>query len=277
MMLKGCKMRIITLLCMLCAVLLFAADAHMEGKNEIAVEILKTATYTQGDKIADSYKIQFDGFGSIRGFCVEFFVLDLSETFVKWNSGGAVENPLCLEQRDDDENIFRISVGKQGTGRSKSADRILGTLQLIREKGKKAELSIRKLEIVDNDYKYKILIDNNIGGNHVATDSSEKNQLDMEELLPPAETRIKSIFPNPFNPMTVIEFSIASTNHVNLSVYNAAGQHISTLVDTYLDANIYRTEWSGTNDNGDPIASGVYFCILKTSDHADSKKFVILR
>lgn len=99
----------------------------------------------------------------------------------------------------------------------------------------------------------------------------------MEELLPPAETRIKSIFPNPFNPMTVIEISIASADHVNLSVYNAAGQHISTLVDAYLDANIYRTEWSGTNDNGDPIASGVYFCILKTSHYTGSKKFVILR
>ena len=61
-------------------------------------------------------------------------------------------------------------------------------------------------------------------------------------------------FPNPFNPTTVIEFTLPLEGVVRLTVFNVLGQEVETLVDGKLRAGSYEVSW---NPTGQP--SGVYF------------------
>ena len=88
---------------------------------------------------------------------------------------------------------------------------------------------------------------------------------------------LASNYPNPFNPVTVIEYSIAGESHVNLSIYNVAGQLVRTLVDEKQKANEYRIKWDGRDNEGRRVSSGVYFYRIKTKNFSKTKKLVILR
>ena len=84
-------------------------------------------------------------------------------------------------------------------------------------------------------------------------------------------------FPNPFNPVTQIEFGIPEKSHVTLAVYNVLGQRIRTLVDETLPANNYTAEWDGNSENGVRVASGIYFYKLETSLYTETKKMILLK
>ena len=83
--------------------------------------------------------------------------------------------------------------------------------------------------------------------------------------------------PNPFNPSTVIEYEIAQPGEVRISVYNAIGQHIRTLVQTHQDANAYRLVWDGTDDMGRGMGAGVYLVRMQSGTFAKVRKVLLLR
>ncbi len=73
-------------------------------------------------------------------------------------------------------------------------------------------------------------------------------------------------YPNPFNPETIISFSIPQslTNEkVELVVYNLNGEIVKRLVNENLPSGNYLTKWNGTNNFGKEVASGVYIYRLK--------------
>ncbi|MCU0638562.1 MAG: T9SS type A sorting domain-containing protein [Candidatus Krumholzibacteria bacterium] len=93
----------------------------------------------------------------------------------------------------------------------------------------------------------------------------------------PAFAGIGAIFPNPFNPSTTIEYSVASAGRVRLEIYDAAGRKIRTLIDGPHGPGNYRASWDGANDWGSPSGSGVYFLRFSSEDAASSGKLVLLR
>lgn len=84
-------------------------------------------------------------------------------------------------------------------------------------------------------------------------------------------------YPNPFNPTTTIEYSVANDSHVNLSVYDVNGQLVRTLINGFKVKNNYRVIWDGKNNMGSDVASGVYFYRLKTDSFARARKLILLR
>lgn len=84
-------------------------------------------------------------------------------------------------------------------------------------------------------------------------------------------------YPNPFNPSTTIEYSIATGTPVELTIYNVLGQRVCKLVDKYQAANRYKVVWDGRNDQGVPVASGAYFCRIKTNNYVNTKKLLLLK
>ncbi len=79
-------------------------------------------------------------------------------------------------------------------------------------------------------------------------------------------------FPNPFNPITDISFSISKEMNVKLTIYNSAGVEIQTLVDTYLGSGIHKYSFDGTN-----APSGIYFYKLETPDYTSIKKMILVK
>ena len=84
-------------------------------------------------------------------------------------------------------------------------------------------------------------------------------------------------YPNPFNPVTDISYSLPTASLVKLTVYNIMGQEIATLVDEYKPAGAHVVTWRGMTDNGQPAASGVYFYRLEAADLSETKKMLLLK
>ena len=83
--------------------------------------------------------------------------------------------------------------------------------------------------------------------------------------------------PNPFNPVTRIDFHLEHADNVELEVYDVAGRHISTLHSGHMEAGPHSASWNGRADNGTSVASGIYWYMLKTSTGMESRKMVLLR
>ncbi len=84
-------------------------------------------------------------------------------------------------------------------------------------------------------------------------------------------------YPNPFNPTTTIDFSLPEAQHVTLEIVNIQGQVVRTLVDDVRSAGDHSVEWDATSDNGNRVASGVYFYRLSAGDHVASRKMTLLK
>ena len=84
-------------------------------------------------------------------------------------------------------------------------------------------------------------------------------------------------YPNPFNPETDIRYQIPKGGHVRLTVYNVLGQTISAVVDGYRDAGSYTVRWSGTDQSGRSLGSGIYFYRLQAGDFSETRKMVLMK
>lgn len=77
-------------------------------------------------------------------------------------------------------------------------------------------------------------------------------------------------FPNPFNPSTLIEYTLPNASNVMLKVYNALGQEIQTLVNEYKQAGKHRVEFNAAN-----LPSGVYIYRITTGNFTELKKMIL--
>ncbi len=84
-------------------------------------------------------------------------------------------------------------------------------------------------------------------------------------------------YPNPFNPGTTIAFELEKGQNVRLTVYNARGRAVRTLVDGYVSAGEQSAVWDGLDDAGRQPAAGVYFYQLKVGRQTQSRKMVLMR
>ena len=85
-------------------------------------------------------------------------------------------------------------------------------------------------------------------------------------------------FPNPFNPNTMIIYSLATPGPASIRIYDVSGRLIKTLVDGYPEARtVYFAMWDGRNDEGRPVPTGIYFCTLTTSTDRLVRKMMLLR
>jgi hypothetical protein len=97
------------------------------------------------------------------------------------------------------------------------------------------------------------------------------------DLTKPTQFSLEPNYPNPFNPETVIEFSLPQDSRVNLKVYNVLGQVVTTLVDEMLPAGVHSVTWNGKNDRGSDVASGIFFYRIKAGNYESIQKMTLLR
>lgn len=91
------------------------------------------------------------------------------------------------------------------------------------------------------------------------------------------ESKLYVNYPNPFNPTTAIQFDIAGTGHVRMDVFNVNGKLVRTLVDKEMPSGQYSVIWNGTNDNGQKLASGIYFYRLTAKDYYSIKRAILIK
>ena len=83
--------------------------------------------------------------------------------------------------------------------------------------------------------------------------------------------------PNPFNPTTTIAFELPSDARVRLDVFDPAGRHVKSLANTEYSAGQHELQWSGRDDAGQSVASGVYIYRLQSGDTVLSQRMVLAK
>jgi hypothetical protein len=97
----------------------------------------------------------------------------------------------------------------------------------------------------------------------------------------PSSVILYQNYPNPFNPATTIRFDVPPTpggkQHVLLAVYSVRGRQVRTLIDGELETGSHRAVWDGNDEDGRPVASGVFFCTARTASGTTIRKMTLLR
>lgn len=71
-------------------------------------------------------------------------------------------------------------------------------------------------------------------------------------------------YPNPFNSAVSIRFATVKPQSINIEIYDMLGRKVNTLSNGFFAEGEHAVIWNGTNQNGDSVAAGVYFCRLKS-------------
>ena len=100
----------------------------------------------------------------------------------------------------------------------------------------------------------------------------------VEESSPTPETfALLNNYPNPFNGSTFIRFSTPIQSFVRLDIYDLQGRLVSNLAADYFEAGGHQVIWSGLNDNGELMPSGVYYCRLQAGDFSQTLKLLMIK
>ena len=83
-------------------------------------------------------------------------------------------------------------------------------------------------------------------------------------------------YPNPFNPETTISYNLPEKGIVEIDVFNIKGQKVRTLIHEAQEAGPHTVTWSGDDDSGKHVSSGVYLYRLKTERKTITRKMLLL-
>jgi hypothetical protein len=111
-----------------------------------------------------------------------------------------------------------------------------------------------------------------VGGLTVKIGQSSLSVVNQNNNLASNEFYLGDNYPNPFNPVTKIEYSLNKDVNVEIAVYNITGKKVVSLVNSFQQKGNYSVEWNGTNSNGAVQSSGVYFYKMSAGNFAKVKK-----
>jgi hypothetical protein len=127
------------------------------------------------------------------------------------------------------------------------------------------------------DYTYYILA---VYGDY---ESVPSNEIDVniaagsDDNTIPRITALAGNHPNPFNPSTAINYSVAEAGNVTLEIYNTKGARVAVLQEGFQQAGFYSAAWNGKDISGNSVAGGVYFYKMKTGEYTCTKKMLLLK
>jgi len=93
----------------------------------------------------------------------------------------------------------------------------------------------------------------------------------------PQDTAITKIYPNPFNPVTSIEFELSEPGEIELSVFDLRGRLVKVLDRSSRACGRFRITWDGRGNEGVLLPTGKYFCRLVTSRGAQTHALTLVK
>lgn len=111
----------------------------------------------------------------------------------------------------------------------------------------------------------------------VYTGQSRSLPKEVFKQLGPQQFALAQNFPNPFNPSTLIGYTVAKTTHVSLKIYNMLGQEVKTLVNDLKFPGLYTVIWDGHDDLGKDVSSGLYIYQMVSDDNVQARKMLLMR
>ncbi|MFL3007820.1 MAG: FlgD immunoglobulin-like domain containing protein [Candidatus Neomarinimicrobiota bacterium] len=84
-------------------------------------------------------------------------------------------------------------------------------------------------------------------------------------------------YPNPFNPLTNIEYDLVKDEFVRVKVYDILGNIVNNLVNTNQSSGYKSIQWDATNNQGHHVSAGVYLYSIEAGDFRQTKKMILLK
>jgi hypothetical protein len=132
------------------------------------------------------------------------------------------------------------------------------------------DLSSRETSIVSERPKLTITYSNT-----APIASENPDSFDPESTVLPKTIALHSNYPNPFNLVTTIDYSLHIDIPVQITIYNIMGQKIRTLIDAVQLAGYNTITWNGKDDNGTVVSSGIYFIQLLAGGNRFVHKIIL--
>ena len=170
----------------------------------------------------------------------------------QYKSGGMIDLPI-MGYDDSSEQLKVLSAGYCQTGD-------IPTIKIHRTNGTITDMNV---DVKSGSRTFL----SSIGGGHAMVTLTDGLEL-------PTEVSLHNAYPNPFNPVTMIEYEIPNEMFVNLSIYDIRGRLVTELVNNMQAAAIstYKVIW-----NADMQASGVYFVRLTAGDTVKKQKIMLIK
>lgn len=93
----------------------------------------------------------------------------------------------------------------------------------------------------------------------------------------PGAARLAAVTPNPFNPRTVVLLELQRAGDARITIHDARGRRVRALFTGFRDAGTHPLSFDGLDDEGRPLASGVYFARLEALGSVDVRSMVLVR
>ncbi len=75
----------------------------------------------------------------------------------------------------------------------------------------------------------------------------------------------------------MIEYTVPVQSNVIIQVSNILGQKVRTLLDEIKPAGTHRITWNGTDREGQPVSSGIYFYRFQAGEVVKTRKMLLLK
>ena len=96
--------------------------------------------------------------------------------------------------------------------------------------------------------------------------------LALDEVLLPISYSISNIYPNPFNPLTTINYGLPEYGTVKIAVYDISGRQVARLFNNYQSPGFYSIKW-----NASSFPSGLYFIRMTSNNFTDTRKVLLIK
>ena len=110
-----------------------------------------------------------------------------------------------------------------------------------------------------------------------AVHSADVVNVDNYKVLFPDKLRIYNAYPNPFNPVTSLNYDLLKNSVVKITVHDMMGRVVKTLVNDSQTAGFKSVQWNATNDKNEPVSAGLYLCTIQAGEFRQTKKMVLLK
>jgi len=132
---------------------------------------------------------------------------------------------------------------------------------------------------LETDYTYYVVayFTNPQGVSEPSNSVSARVLSGYDEVIVPVSTCLMGNYPNPFNPETVLHFSLARQEYVHIDIFSVNGQKVRSLVSGVYGAGVHKAIWNGLSDNGRAVSSGIYFYRMRAGEYSSVKKMLLLK
>jgi len=89
--------------------------------------------------------------------------------------------------------------------------------------------------------------------------------------------KLHSAYPNPFNPVTTLNYHLPENGQVNITIFDMMGRVVKTLINYQQTAGYKSIQWNATNDRNEPVSAGIYLYTIQAGKFRQTRKMVLLK